>query len=116
MSRDDWRSPDAYENLRSLDAPGFAWEYLRRNPDFLRERRKLKRAARRGVLDPAEVDAFTRRWGLRFREYRRDEQPQLDSLGATRPAKRNRADETSDCPRRSQLSTSTPVVRPCACN
>ena len=28
MARADWRSPGAYEDLRSLDAPGFAWEYL----------------------------------------------------------------------------------------
>ena len=95
MNRADWRSPDAYEHLRSFDAPGFAWEYLRRNSDFLQERRKLERAARQGALDPAEVDAFTRRWGLRFREHRRDEQRELGSLGATRPAKRDRSDEAS---------------------
>ena len=41
MSKSKALSPGAYEELRSLDAPGFAWEYLRRNPDFLRERRKL---------------------------------------------------------------------------
>jgi hypothetical protein len=66
MSRADWRSLDAYEDLRSLDAPGFAWEYLRRNSDFLQERRKLERTARQGPLDPAEVDALTRRWGCDF--------------------------------------------------
>ena len=27
-----------------MDAPGFAWEYLRRNPDFLRDHRKLRKA------------------------------------------------------------------------
>jgi hypothetical protein len=36
MSRADWRTPGSYEELRSLDAPSFAWEYLRRNSDFLR--------------------------------------------------------------------------------
>ena len=66
MSRADWRSPGAYEDLRSLDAPGFAWEYLRRNADFLQECRKLERTARQGALDPAEVAAFTRRWGCDF--------------------------------------------------
>lgn len=66
MSRADWRSPGAYEDLRALDAPGFAWEYLRRNADFMRERRRLERAARRGALDPAEVKAFSRRWGSDF--------------------------------------------------
>src|SRR5579863_2080171 len=72
MSRADWRTPGAYEELRSLDAPGFAWEYLRRNSDFQQDRRKLERAARRGVLDQAEADAFTRRWGVRFRKRHRN--------------------------------------------
>jgi hypothetical protein len=74
MSRADWQSPSPYADLRSLDAPGFAWEYLRRNSDFLRAHRKLERASRQGALDPAEVDAFTRRWGLRFRQRRRDQE------------------------------------------
>jgi hypothetical protein len=67
MARGDWTSPAAYEELGSLDAPGFAWEYLDRNPDFTQDRRRLERADRRGVLNQAEVDAFARRWGLRFR-------------------------------------------------
>ena len=67
MARGDWTSPAAYEELGSLDAPGFAWEYLDRNPEFTQDRRRLERADRRGVLDQAEVDAFARRWGLRFR-------------------------------------------------
>ncbi len=101
MSRTDWRSAGAYEDLRSLDAPAFAWEYLRRNADFLRDRRKLKRAARRGALDPAEADAFARRWGLRFRKHLRDQQCQHGSLGAARPAERDRSDEPQGRPRRS---------------
>ena len=28
MPHAEWRSPAAYEDLRSLDAPGFAWEFL----------------------------------------------------------------------------------------
>jgi hypothetical protein len=38
MTSDDWRSPARYEDLRSLDGPGFAWEYLRRNTAFSDER------------------------------------------------------------------------------
>jgi len=68
MSRSDWWSSGAYEDLRSLDAPGFAWEYLCRNPGFTKARRTLERAAERGALDPAAADAFARRWGLRFCE------------------------------------------------
>ena len=101
MSRTDWRSAGAYEDLRSLDAPAFAWEYLRRNAGFLRERRKLERAARRGALDPTEADAFARRWGLRFRQYPGDQRCQQGSLGAARPAERDRSDEAPGRPRRS---------------
>ena len=95
MSRADWRTPGAYEELRSLDAPGFAWEYLRRNSDFQQDRRKLERTARRGALSQAETDAFARRWGVRFRKRRRDKQPQLGSMDGARPAKRDRPDGTS---------------------
>ena len=95
MSHADWRNPTAYEELRSLDAPGFAWEYLRRNPDFQQERRKLEQANRRGALNQTEVDAFARRWGVRFRKRHRDNQSQLGSLDGARPAKRDRPDGTS---------------------
>jgi hypothetical protein len=95
MSHADWRVPGAYEDLRSLDAPGFAWEYLRRNADFQRQRRKLERAARQGILNQAEADAFTRRWGVRFRERRRDKQRRPGSVGAARSTKRGRPDGAS---------------------
>lgn len=101
MSRTDWRSAGAYDDLRSLDAPAFAWEYLRRNAGFLRDRRELQRAARRGVLDPAEADAFARRWGVQFREHLRDQQRRHGSLDAARPAERDRSDEPFGRPRRS---------------
>jgi hypothetical protein len=95
MSHADWRNPSAYEELRSLDAPGFAWEYLRRNPDFQQERRKLAQANRRGVLNQTEVDAFARRWGVRFRKRRRNKQSDLGSMGSPRFAKRSRPDGPS---------------------
>ena len=44
MPRAEWRSPSAYEDLRSLDAPGFAWEFLTRNPAFEGDRRRLEHA------------------------------------------------------------------------
>ena len=71
MGRVDWRSPEGYEELRSLDAPGFALEFLSRNPEFQRDREALRQAASRGVLDPVSEDAFAKRWGLRFRRSRR---------------------------------------------
>ena len=95
MSRADWRTPGAYEELRSLDAPGFAWEYLRRNSDFLQDRRKLERSARRGVLNQAEADAFARRWGVRFRKRLRNKRLQLGSVGGALPPKRDHPNGTS---------------------
>lgn len=100
MSRTDWRSAGAYEDLRSLDAPAFAWEYLRRNASFLQERRRLQRAANRGALDPEEADAFARRWGLRFREQYRNQQREHDPLGTACPAERDHTDEPYGRPRR----------------
>ena len=68
MTSDDWRSPARYDDLRSLDGPGFAWEYLRRNNAFIRQRTSLERADRRGKLDPDAAEAFARHWGVRFHE------------------------------------------------
>ena len=67
MSRPDWRSPDAYEDVLSLDAPGFAWQFLRRNPAFNRAWRALDQAAQKGALKQTDTDAFAQNWGVRFR-------------------------------------------------
>jgi len=66
MPRTNWRSPEAYEDLRSLDAPGFAWQYLSRNSEFRREHKRLADLARRRKLIPDQEAAFARRWGVRF--------------------------------------------------
>lgn len=67
MSRAYWRSPGTYKDIQSLDAPGFAYEYVRRDPDFIEHQDRLRQAARRKSLDPVDAEAFARRWGLRFR-------------------------------------------------
>jgi hypothetical protein len=95
MSHADWRAPGAYDDLRSHDAPGFAWEYLSRNPDFQNDRRRLDRAARDGVLDPAEADAFARRWGVRFCPGQRGGPSRRGSVGRKRAAKRGRSDNSA---------------------
>lgn len=66
MTPADWRDPMAYEEVRSLDAPGFAWEYLRRNPEFEAERRRLEQLFERGALAETDKEAFARHWGVRF--------------------------------------------------
>ena len=62
MPRADWRSPAAYENLRSLDAPGFAWEFLSRNPEFERDRTELAQSTE-SASRAAETERFAQRWG-----------------------------------------------------
>ncbi len=59
----DWRSPAAYQHAESIPAAGFAWEYLRRNDDYHRDFQEITR-----VKKPAtrSLDAFSKRWGLRF--------------------------------------------------
>jgi Family of unknown function (DUF6499) len=71
MAQPDWRSPAAYEALRSADAPALAWEFLNRNVAFERERKRLELAAERGTLSADDLDGFARRWGVRFRGARR---------------------------------------------
>jgi len=66
MRRDDWRDPGAYEWTQSLDAYGFAWEFLRRNPEFVKELRFLRRIARRRNLTETELELFSSHWGVRF--------------------------------------------------
>ena len=46
MARPDWRSASAYEELRPLDAPAFAYEFLCRNPEFLADHARLTRKGR----------------------------------------------------------------------
>lgn len=59
----DWRSPAAYQHAKRIPAAGFAWEYLRRDDDYHRDFDRINRVKR-----PAAnaLEAFSRRWGLRF--------------------------------------------------
>ena len=95
MARADWRSASAYEELRTLDAPAFAYEFLCRNPEFLADRARLTRAGRKRSLQAAETEEFSRRWGVRFRKRRRHRQPGVGAMGRPRPAKRDCTDRAS---------------------
>ncbi len=66
MRSADWRSLDEYKEALRFDAPEFAWEFLRRNPEFLQDHASLLQSAtnRRGT--PEEQNAFALRWGTRF--------------------------------------------------
>lgn len=73
--------PEPYRALLDLDAAGFAWEWLRRNPDFRALWRRSGVLARRAsdrALAAARRDGFamlgrhplaadTSPWGLSFR-------------------------------------------------
>jgi Family of unknown function (DUF6499) len=88
MSKPDWRQATAYEGLMALDATGFAWEFLRRNPEFQDQHTQLQQAARAGAVDPAAIEAFTGRWGLRFRGGGRAGPCQCSALGSFGAAER----------------------------
>lgn len=64
MTRFDWRSPEAYESIQEVNAAGFAWEFLRRNPDYRAEVRKNNGGA---AFEPESAGNFARHWGLPFR-------------------------------------------------
>jgi hypothetical protein len=72
MNRPDWRFPGAYEDVLSLDAPGFAWQFLRRNPEFIRAWHTLTAAAKSGTLKQTDADRFAEIWGVRFRALKRN--------------------------------------------
>jgi hypothetical protein len=64
MSRAYWRTPGAYKEFQTFDAPGLASQFVKRHPDYAKDRERLQEKERHGILDPAEADAFARRWGL----------------------------------------------------
>lgn len=59
----DWRAPAAYRHIKHLPAAGFAWEYLRRNDEY---RHDYKAIALNGRSAARDLEAFVKRWGLRF--------------------------------------------------
>ncbi|MEH3117248.1 MAG: DUF6499 domain-containing protein [Methylorubrum populi] len=63
MPNTDWRTPATYAHARNISTAGFAWEFLRRDPDYRRDFRHVK-ASPRGAVEVQA--AFTDRWGLRF--------------------------------------------------
>lgn len=60
----DWRSPRAAESLSNLDRAGLAWEFLRRNPNYRSDYRRVDPIAEVGRRSPAGIG---KKWGLSFR-------------------------------------------------
>jgi hypothetical protein len=61
--RPDWRSSSTAEALDRLNRAGFAWEFLRRNPEYQGDYNNLSLDAEE--TDPAAI-ATGVRWGLCF--------------------------------------------------
>jgi len=61
MPSRDWRSAAAYAELENASARELAWEFLRRNPRYVRDWEQFDDL-------PADdaADAVAERWGLRF--------------------------------------------------
>ena len=65
----DWRDPAGYRPLLALDRPGFAWEFLRRNPAYRAEAPRTPPLQRQGRTNLLRIDApagGAARWGLWF--------------------------------------------------
>lgn len=62
-----WRSDDASDYLIQVERSGFAWEFLRRNPDYRRDFETMNRLLQNGTREDLEVVlALVQRWGLGF--------------------------------------------------
>ncbi len=59
-----WRISTAYDYVNDLDAPDFAWEFLRRNPEYQQDYKRLRD---RGPDDEKAEIALSNKWGLSFR-------------------------------------------------
>ena len=72
-SRADWRDPTHYKSLLTLDRAGWAWKWLRRNPDYIARTAQLLTRPRLGqpgtrlrVITTSDAEEASD-WGLHFR-------------------------------------------------
>jgi len=64
MSNFNWRSADTYSEALDYDAAAFAWEFLRRNPEYRSDYAELAEARTHEAPDGLTI---RRRWGVCFR-------------------------------------------------
>ena len=63
----NWRSPTESDYLKHLDRPSFAWEFLRRNPDYQDDYATIVRGAATDAGSGGMTsEALAWRWGLAF--------------------------------------------------
>jgi hypothetical protein len=60
----NWHAANAYTYLDVLGSTAFAWEFLRRNPDYQATWRSI---ASDSDPTPEMSEPLAQRWGLRFR-------------------------------------------------
>jgi hypothetical protein len=65
----DWSNAQAYDYTQALSPRGWAWEFLRRNPDFRAEWLQIASSMRvlEGSSTCLSIDAMLSAWGLLFR-------------------------------------------------
>jgi hypothetical protein len=62
----NWRIKGG-DYLQQLDRPGFAWEFLRRNPAYQEDyQRVVRKDASHASFEGHSRDALVWRWGLAF--------------------------------------------------
>ncbi|TPL35561.1 DUF6499 domain-containing protein [Mesorhizobium sp. B2-4-8] len=62
----DWRSQSTEDALNRLERQGFAWEFLRRNPDYRRDYDRLCGPPAHRPRDLQPYRSVALHWGLRF--------------------------------------------------
>jgi Family of unknown function (DUF6499) len=88
-----WRSQEATVYLDRAQRTGFAWEFLRRNPDYRDDYDHMSRHVASGTAIALEAAlALAQRWGLSFPvRSAAPEQPRADTMGCQCSASRDGA-------------------------
>ncbi|MFN3624536.1 MAG: transcriptional regulator domain-containing protein [Hyphomicrobium sp.] len=63
----DWRLQQTERALNRLERQGFAWEFLRRNPDYRRDYERLRAGQPDRPTAAGPHSSVPPQWGLRFR-------------------------------------------------
>jgi len=92
MPQGNWQLDAVYKDIHTLDSPGYAFEYLRRNSKFISDTHRLETHLKRGTISRAMRDAYARRWGMRFREVCAPSRTSEDSVDDDSSSKRHSAD------------------------
>ncbi len=61
-----WRSSSTTDYLDSVERSGFAWEFLRRDPQYRQDFERISVQLSRGTSIEEVVLALAKRWGLKF--------------------------------------------------